>query len=309
MLASRLWGAWEGVEQAARRLPAAGEAAGGQDDAARAFRYERRLLSADELGEWLARWGLEHGEWHAWLGERNGPGRGPLTCESLWLEAVCSGALESFARALAARIAALAWAAEQPPEAGVHAMPLGIDAAAAAPGPEATAALGVSPAEAAGRLRLVATAEEAFARLCRAAVTERAVTREIAGHAVDWLRLECDLAVLRDRDVASEVALSVREEGLALAQVATRAGATAEHAQLYAEQLEPDLGSALVSAAPGALVGPLPGPNGGFALFEVQQKVTPSSADPEIRARAEEEVRQRAVEREVAERVRWHDGL
>ena len=313
MLAARLWGAWDGVEQAARSLPPADAPVPAEalEEMTKAFRYDRRLHSADELRDWLARWGIERPEWTTWLRGRAGvmAEHGPLTAETLWLEAVCSGALEAFADALAGRAAAVAWAAEtSAAPAGVHRMPLGIDASAAAPDAEASAALGLDPATAASRLAELAQAEEAFVSLGAHAVTERAVEREIASHAVDWLRLDCEHVQLSSQDAAREVALSVREDGLELADVAALAGARADRAHLYPEQLEAPLAEALVSAAPGTLVGPMESPVGGFALFLVRDKVSPSPSDPAVRERAEESVRQRAIEREAANRVKWHDG-
>jgi hypothetical protein len=312
LLASRLWGAWDGLEQVARNQPAANAPVpdGALDEATREFRYARRLLSADELRAWLERWGIEHAELTTWLRSRAGPvgEAGPLTAEALWLEAVCSGALEAFAEALAGRAAARAWSTEaSEASAGVHRRPLGIDAGAVVPGPEASAALGLDPPSAAARLAQLSEAEEAFVAFCAAALDERAIQREVASHAVDWLLLDCEHVLLPNQDAAREIALLVREDGAALAEVAALAGVSAGRARLLPEQLEPELAAALVSAAPGSLVGPLEAQEGRFALFLVRDKVTPSASDPAIRERAEEAVRQRAVEREVDNRVRWHD--
>src|SRR5262245_8473135 len=75
---------------------------------AAAFRYARRLLAADELEAWLDGWGLTTAEWLGHL--RRGlarpiAGSFPARDRDVVVDAVCSGALEGWARALAERLA------------------------------------------------------------------------------------------------------------------------------------------------------------------------------------------------------------
>ncbi len=85
-----------------------------------AFRYERRLIAAEEMEAWLDGWGVKVSEWTAWirrslLRELHGGELDELTArfpadeadvEALsWTTAVCSGELIRFAEALATHIA------------------------------------------------------------------------------------------------------------------------------------------------------------------------------------------------------------
>ena len=108
--------------------------------------------------------------------------------------------------------------------------------------------------------------------------------------------------------MASEAALLVREDGLSPAEVAGRAGVTLEEREAFLEDVEAELSESLLSTPTGELVGPLRVGNV-FALLRVDGKVAPTLADPVIQERLREEVPRRALEREVRNRVQWHEHL
>jgi hypothetical protein len=91
--------------------------------------------------------------------------------------------------------------------------------------------------------------------------------------------------------------------------VAERAGLPLEPRRLYVGDLDAALQPALLSAAPGDVVGPLALGNGSgrWLLAAVHAKVAPRLDDPEIRARAEEVAVAAVVRRAVEEQVRWHE--
>jgi hypothetical protein len=83
-------------------------------EAGAAFRYARGLLAADELEAWLARWELTTYDWLAYLrrtlARERARGSEPQSPtwpdeDTVWADAVCSGALERWAVELAARLA------------------------------------------------------------------------------------------------------------------------------------------------------------------------------------------------------------
>ena len=78
--------------------------------------------------------------------------------------------------------------------------------------------------------------------------------------------------------------------------------------EVFIEDVDDDLSKSLLSAPPGELVGPLPVANG-FLLVRVNEKVAPTLEDPLIKERLQEEVPRRALERELRDRVRWHERL
>jgi hypothetical protein len=126
---ARLSGAWAELEDEARGglgalcdLDARGEAPDAEDveDAARSFRYARGLLAGDELESWLGSRGLSFGAWQSYL--RRSLARdlapeaqpvGEVAAAEVWVEGICSGALEELAAELAALVAVLP---ETPPD-------------------------------------------------------------------------------------------------------------------------------------------------------------------------------------------------
>src|SRR5262249_55968846 len=118
-------------------------------EASTRFRYERNLLSGDELEAWLLRWAVQPAGWHDYLprlllrergaaargqkcdghggdGPMDFPSQSPVSEEqlasALWPEAVCSGHLEAAAARLAADTALAEGAADSP--GGEHERPL-----------------------------------------------------------------------------------------------------------------------------------------------------------------------------------------
>ena len=75
---------------------------------------------------------------------------------------------------------------------------------------------------------------------------------------------------------------------------------------LYLADADPELQTALVSASPGELIGPLEH-GAGHVLLQLRAKTEPSADDPELGRRAAAVLTARAVERELRDRVLWHE--
>jgi hypothetical protein len=280
--AARAWGRWDEIARlAAREAPKVGEAE--LAAAGEAFRYERGLLAADEMEAWLRHWGLTQAAWSSYLrrtlssaapAQSGEAPSGEAEEEDIWAEAVCSGALFELARELAAR--------------------------AAAAEARGTGAGAIEPDL--GRMgeELTAFVEDALTPEARAKALEL--------RSADWVRLTFTELELPEQGMANEAALCVREDGLSLAEVAERAGVALREREAFIEEVDGELSKALLSAPPGELVGPVRVADG-FALLRVHEKVAPVLGDPVIQARVEEEVPRRALEREVRNRVRWHERL
>jgi hypothetical protein len=289
--AARHWSAWSGVERRSREgVLCAREAdrhgdpltQGELDAAAAAFRRERRLLSADELRAWLAQWDvplpywMEHlrrsllrARWAGRLDElaaRHQIAHADVA-DFVHTEAVCSGALEDAARRLAERAAVAA-------------------ALAAAPDGD------------------FAVMDACWERFCADAASPQAIEREVHAQHMDWLRLDCRWLAHGQEDVVREAALCVREDGRDLATVAGDAGVRLESEMVFLGATEPALRGHLLGARPGDILGPVL-LDDEFRLIEVVAKRAPSADDPEIRERAARAVVERAVQGEVANRVRW----
>lgn len=253
-------------------LEARGEAHGDDEvaDASRAFRYERDLLAADELTEWLDRHELTADDWTDYLRRVLARERlpEPTSCgaeddvePAVWAEGICSGRLEQLARDLAQR-------------------------AAVSPG---------SPVE-----RLDAT----FDDFCSTAVDPPAEAREVEANRLEWLRFTYEAVVAGDEGAAHEVVLCLRADGEALEAVAARAGMDLEAGDCWLDELDPTLGTRFLAATAGDVVGPVHVEDG-FFVAHVTSKTAPSLDDADVRARAREAAVARVVGRMAADRVVW----
>ncbi len=258
--------------------------------AAQDFRYERGLLSAEELEAWLSKWSLTVEEWTSFLKrsllldqraeETPAPETG-LTLEDEALEvgeyvdAVCSGFLEREALRLADD-AALA---------SLESVDLAEDGSARV-----------------GRIVAAAAAARA------GAASAPDLDREIAKQGLDWTRLEMDVLELPLLDAAREAAMCVLDDGRDIADVALDAGAPLRHTSVYVADLEPELSPSLIAAQPGELVGPVER-DGAFVLVSIDERTPPATDDPELRRRARAALVDRAIKRATAGRVEWHEPV
>lgn len=150
--------------------------------------------------------------------------------------------------------------------------------------------------------------ERAHDRFLADAVTPETLASLLEARKADWIRVDCRTLVLSSQPAAREAALCVRDDGMALAEVAEQAGVEMRQHSLYLEDAADELGKALLSARTGELLGPVPLADR-FALVLVDDKAEPTLDDPEILRRVQEAARKRAIEREVVNRVTWHERV
>jgi hypothetical protein len=276
--AAEAWGRWQSIAGETAAGAAALELLPKHDvkEAAEAFRYERGLLAAEEMEAWLEHWGLDRKDWLAYLRRATAREQRPAARagaqprdEDVWTEAVCSGALVELARELAARTAV---AEAGPVETDLERM------------------------------------DRDHAEFVSDALTPETAAKTLELRSADWVRLSLSSLELTHEGMAREAALLVREDGLSLAEVAGRSGATLVERDALVEDLEPGLATMALSAPEGELVGPLPAEDG-FVLLCINKKVTPTLEDPLVQELLRLEVPARALEREVRNRVRWHERL
>jgi hypothetical protein len=265
--------------------------------AAAAFRRERRLLSAEEMEAWLARRGLSAGVWMRWvrgeLARAEGGDDGEPDAVALYAEALCSGALARAARRLAELLVA--------PE------PHAADGAPAVD-PAPLAALGVDPDGARPVLDALAAGEAALERLAERVASPQAIDERIRARQTDWLAVGFRALTVGAEPAAREALLCVRDDGMALEEVADLAAAPLSREQSLLADAPPALREHLLSASPGEPIGPLER-DGAVALLIVDDKRAPGADDPEVVRRARDELLARTLQREVTTRVRWHDRL
>jgi hypothetical protein len=238
-------------------------------DAEARFRYDRNLVAAEEMETWLASWGVTVREWRDHLRRELAADATPSTTVDDE-RAVWAEAVCSGALEQAAR-----------------------ELAAAAAAAEATG----EPDLARARERLLANA-----------MSGDALEALVRTRHTDWIRADCRTLVLPNEPAAREAALCIRDDGMALAEVAAQARVEMREHSVYLEDATDELGKALLSARTGELVGPLPLADR-HVLVLVDDKVEPTLGDPEILRRAQEAARRRAIEREVVNRVTWHERI
>jgi hypothetical protein len=334
VVAACLWGDWTELEARVRDglaclarfddLDEDDEDAPDEDEveaAAAEFRYARDLVAASDLEAWLERRGLDVDGWHDFvrrtlLRERWADDLDDIRAEyevepedvaaALDGEAVCSGLAASVATRLAARAA-------------IHARDAAVDAEALAREAESIAAgvaepllahalPGLPAATRRARLRVLAELEAAWRRFTAADASPEAVRALVASRRLDWMRIGIQSVTVPDEDVARELALCVRVDRRPLAEVADEAELTAAVTELWVEEVDEALRDALVGARPGDVLGPLATKEGHLVVV-VGDKRLPADDDPAVRARAEQALLVRTVDREVANRVTWHETL
>jgi hypothetical protein len=270
--------------------------------AARAFRFERGLLAAEQLDEWLEGWGIGIAEWREYLRRdllrARSTGAGEVgddeVSAAIGVEAICSGELEEAAGRLAVE-AALA-----PPGAETAAASGPVDAIAAA------GLLGIPEERCAERLELVARLAAAADAVRDVLVGADAIAKEVATHRQDWLRLELDVLALDDADTAREALLCMRLDGLEPAAVARRARRALRRTTTTLADAPAWLAPYVVGVGEGSVIGPVPH-DAGFAVVVVDAKREPSLDDAAIRERAEASLVERAARRQVAARILWRE--
>ena len=331
-LAAVLWGDWATMEAEVREGLACLERAEGTDEdldaevsaAADEFRYARDLLSAEETEAWLNQWGLSVESWRDYL--RRAVLRGRWTAdlegivrastvtvedvaEVILVDGICGGHLARWSWKLAGRVAAYE-AEGNENDRGHGAETEGVQALLAAfPATVTTEGwYGLPPATCRDKLALLARVEASLGRFQRRVLTPAAIHDAVNLHRLDWMRLHYRSLTFPDEQVAREAAWCVREDGEALGEVARDAKTTVAEERLYLDEVDPAARDVFQSAQAGELIGPVP-IDGAFALYHVLHKVLPTPDDPGVRQRAEADVRRRAVEREINNRVRWHRRL
>lgn len=334
VLAGCLWGDWPELEKRVRDglaclarlddLDEDDEAAPAEDEveaAAAEFRYARDLVAAADLEVWLERRGLTVDAWFdfvrrdllraRWAAELDAIRDeyeidADEVAEALECEAVCSGLAADLAARLAARAAihardqatadgslageAVAIAASVPEDLLARALP-------EVPGPTRRE-----------RLQTLGRLEAAWRRFTAAAAPPEALRALVGDRRLDWMRVDVQTVTAPDEDVAREIALCVRDDGRPLGQVAVEAGLSAVTAELWVEDAPEALREALIGARSGELLGPVRAEDA-HLVVAVGSKRWPSEDDPLVRARAEHTLLARTVDREVADRVTWHETL
>jgi hypothetical protein len=333
LLAARAWGDWADLEVEVRQgvaclrhVHATGQVPSAEEEQAAAaeFRVARSLITAAQAETWLAAHGLSvenwlkyvrrsllRRKWAALLAEL--VARYPATQDqvnrALKVVGICSGHLSRFALKLAGRAAVQAQLQSEGREASAASpSPAEAEPRAFAEDAAACELLGLAPDVYRAKRDTLDRLELSFRCFTTQVVTPQAVRRQVVSHYEDWVRVEYRRVGFPDEAMASEAALCVREDGEDLANVAARGRRPVLQESRYLEQIEKALHGPFLSAQEGELLGPLPC-QGEFCLFAHAQKIPPHEENPDIHERAAQGLLQGALDREIRQRVEWHEQL
>ena len=289
------------------------------DAAATAFRYDRDLISGDEINAWLERAALNSSDWLAYfrrdLLRRRFEDRLDETIDAhavstrqlldaAYPEGVCSGQFDAFARTLARRIALAV---------SVNPDLLSLDQRhAASAGPEAARLAhlhrhwleGRGDDEVRRRFEYALRIEDAFEQAAAGVATADELHAVLETRQIDWTHLTFESLSLSTEHAAREARLCLTVDGLSLDDVGLLARLAVTRTAGFLEDLPADWRVALLSAEMGRPIGPLPS-GGRFDIAVVTGHAPPELDDPRVHERARRTAVAGASERAAQALVRW----
>jgi hypothetical protein len=282
------------------------------DEAATAFRYERELLAASEITDWLERNDLSLDEWTEYLRRellrerwhdqlevvlsRYEPSEFDLAANAL-AEGVCSKTFDRFREEFSSRVALLA----------AH------TAAAEITPPDEDAAIRISQVfspwlssrsqdDTRARLMRVLASERQFTALIEEALAQTGLSQIVEQHRWLWQQVELDTVQFATESAAREAILCVTVDRLTLHDVAALARRSAERRLYFADELDADFRDRVFGADHGQLLGPT-AVNGHFEVSAIVRRAAPSVTDNRVAARARQCVVDTVIRRAVRDHV------
>lgn len=288
------------------------------DEAGREFRYERDLITAETMEDWLAKRDLSVGDWAGhlerqlertrWSDDLDAlVARHPLADDEAarltLIDVTCSGDLRKWAQTLAAHAAVhsrMAPATEATLERSSITPSRTVEAVAALLDMDGEKVL-----ETTRRLEHV---EDSFDRFRNAQLTDRALQDFIGQRQLDWVRFDCRVMSFPEESMAAEAALMLREDDEGFTGVYSIAHAEPKTARFFLDEVDGPLRERFLGASAGDLLGPVR-LGDEYVIYEIEEKHLPTAKDPEVRKRAEEGVLTSALNRKADGSVQWHTAL
>ena len=271
------------------------------------FRSERDLISAEETERWLEARGLTLEDfsdyfrrrfWKDATGEKVEPEAFDSSAEHrdlLRVELLLSGEFDRMAVRLAWRVAAGGECAPDAVESerGRFLERAGFD-------DEWLARLGRDQSWLDEMLKL----EAAYRRQCDALLTPEARERMLNALRLPLKRVELETVDLESRDAAREAFFCVREDGVAMAEVAKNGRYPYRRDEIVLEDLPAELRQKILCAASGEMLEPI-ARGDGFQLCRIIRKIEPDLADAQTRSRVEQRIVEDHFSELAAGCVRW----
>jgi hypothetical protein len=289
------------------------------DGAVQAFRYEHDLITAEETERWLAERGLtlsDFGDYFArrfWRQTIDASPRESIsyhaapaeTREVFVAELTLSGELVRMATAFSWRLAAAA--GEQPPpdaeriSAQRHEFVERLK-------PTALSNWQLSAGRDEEWLSSMSVLEANFRIYCERLLTPQLRERELVTLRLPLTVFELEVIELDSHDAAREALLCVREDNMAMEDVATEGRYPFRREKLLLENIGADVQQRFLSANAGELMEPME-LDGGHRLCRIIGKKEPDPQDPAVRARVEQQILDRHFTELSSRLVHWEIAL
>jgi hypothetical protein len=300
------------------------------ESAATKFRYEHNLVAADDLTCWLDEREIDVEEWLAYIHRSmlvstwshrldDILAKYPVTddevAEILDCDAICSGALSRFSYTLAGRAAVYLKQEDPALLAEFQAEISNADETSAAHNAGGTPALlkqiQIQPGEIRHfdadqtEIQHLLQLEEFFLWFSTTSLTGEKIRNHIRSRSMDWTRFRFRRLSFTREDKAREAAWCVKEDGLDFDDIAKQAKTDVIEEVSYYDELDDLLKELFMVVQKGSLVGPIRFEDQ-FSLFSIADKTAPAEQDPEIIKKAQDDLLQKIVDREITDKVRWH---
>ena len=276
------------------------------DTAVQTFRYDHDLITAEETERWLAERGLTLSDFsdyftrHYWAevmgNEVKGSFVGYFSAESelrdvFLAELIFAGELGRMATRLTWRLAAAA-------------------------GGKLT--VGAEEVEAQGREVLpgrdqewhdkMSLLETTFRVVCDDVLSPQARQREVGTLRLQLTMFDLEVLEVDSHDAAREALFCVREDGMAMEEVAAEGRYPFHREQLLLEDISPEMQQQFLSVTPGSVLEPME-IEGAHRLCRVIAKHEPDPADAGVQRRIEQRLLDRHFADAVLQHVRWDLSL
>jgi hypothetical protein len=281
------------------------------------FRYERELLTVEEIERWLAARDLTEDDFNSYLVRRYWHAQPPEPVEAqeadyleaspelrelLRAELLFSGKFDRLAQAASWRLAA------RPEGSNENAESVDEERARFF---ERTGLEEASLPAALKHLNRTADwfeeclqMEVCYRRVCDSLVTEEARARTLAVLRLPLTRINIQTLILRSKGAAQEAVLCLRENRLSPEELATECGTSWEGQELFLGDCEADTQRDLLSAAPGEVLAPRPCDDG-FLIARIENKTEPDLRDDEIRGRIDRRLLESHFSEICSRNIRW----
>lgn len=146
--------------------------------------------------------------------------------------------------------------------------------------------------------------EATYRQHCAALLTREAREQMLKTRRMPWTRLDLETIELECRDAAREAFLCVREDGVAMSEVAKTGRYPYRRAEVVCEDLPAETQQKFLCAASGEVLEPIERGES-FQLCRLIQKIEPDLADAQIRSRVEQRILECHFSELAARCARW----